>query len=364
MSTKQFSYKPADSAEQYEVFFSDSHQETKERVRQYAMKFTKALFIADDNLPSQYIQGVHDMFGYIEQKTVKISSNTKSIETVQLIWNEMVEYVPDLAIVIGGGTINDLAGFACSTYQRGIKRIIFPTTVLAQVDAAIGGKTGIDYKDVKNAVGSVSYPILTVNLTPFINGLSKKEYISGFSEIVKVAVLYDKGFFQSLLSLSENIEQINDYDLFNILFNAAKIKAQICEEKGNKKIRLLYGHAIAHALEKITSLKHGDAVSIGINIEGAMACVLGIWNKNEWKKQQTLLQNLGLPTHLPSNISLDKLINKMEFYKKLVTKDSLCFVLPKKIGTVANQSTTCLISINKKDVKNYLTKALELIQTF
>ncbi len=363
MSIKLFSYFPSDTKREAQVIYTDEIFSIEQYLGKDYFTKKKTIVITDKNLPLEYTATLLEFLHIKNLPVYPIDPVSKTVDVILHLWAIMTKEVPDCAIVLGGGTVNDLAGFACSTYQRGIDRIAFPTTYLAQVDASIGGKTGIDYDGVKNAVGSVHYPRLTVNYMPYLKTLTKEEFFSGFAETIKAAVLYDSDFFTTLMQSEifiKNVEKSID-----LLYRSAEIKARICEEKGNKKIRLLYGHAIGHALEKIspTYIRHGDAVSIGMNIEGAMACVLDIWDKKEWEQQKMLLQKYNLPTVLSPTISIDLLIEQMMYYKKLVSKEDLLFVLPVTIGKVNNQETDCLTPISKKNIKSIITKAIDFIDT-
>lgn len=358
---KKFTYKPSDAKIPVEALFvSESDNQIgigKEILNQY----NTPIYILDESLPPRFIQVVEKMTGKKPKAIVRIRAGQKSISKLAFILNAMVAIVPDVAIVIGGGAICDLAGVACATYQRGIPRVLFPTTVLALVDASIGGKTGIDLGGVKNSVGAIHYPILTISYLPFLSSLSSKEYISGFSEIVKAAVLYDRNFFEQLLHFSKKSSDQKKSLTQDIFFSSAAIKARICEEKEGGKIRLLYGHAIGHAIESTKSmhLRHGDCVSIGMHIEGAMACLMKVWNKEEWYKQYKLMRDIGLPIDLPKKINIQEITEKMLLYKKLVNRDNYLFVLPEKIGSVHNRATNYLTPIPKKSMKKILKKSLE-----
>ena len=358
---EKFTYEPSDAKKPVEVFLVNKSDKIDGIAEDVLKQYSNPIYIIDSALPSEFIKIVEKMIGKKSKTVVSISAGKKSLNKLSLILNSMVATVPDVAIVIGGGAICDLAGVACATYQRGIPRVLFPTTTLALVDASIGGKTGIDLGGVKNSVGAIHYPILTINYLPFLESLSEKEYISGFSEIVKAAVLYDRKFFDTLFYFSEKDAGKKDFLIEDIFLSSSTIKARICEEKEGGKIRLLYGHAIGHAIEssKGAHLRHGDCVAIGMHIEGAMACLMNIWSKEEWQLQYKLLKNLGLPTRIPKKINIQEVVQKMLLYKKLVDNDNYLFVLPEKIGSVHNRATSYLTPVPKKAMENILRKALE-----
>lgn len=350
-----FHYKPSESDHVCQVIFGNTLADFDKTVSDLAKLYRSLLFIVDDGLPKEYASIVEEILKQKPAALVRIHANEKTLGKVKVIWDAMVETVPDAAVAIGGGTICDLSGVACANYQRGIPRILFPTTVMAMVDASIGGKSGIDYQNVKNAVGAIHYPPLVVNYLPFLESLEDKEYFSGFSEIVKAAVLYDKEFFDDLLKLTKDTSFLRSGEVENVLCRSARVKASICEQ-GRGKISLLYGHAIGHALEASGKGKwrHGDCVAIGMHLEGAIACELGIWNQQEWHQQYQLLQQLRLPTTILPLVSSVEISNKMLLYKKLVEPENYLFVLPREIGKVNNAESTYLTAIPKGQFRELL----------
>lgn len=367
---KHFSYRPSGALvlnKEYLVCFSNNKDELKEFLPAYIGKYRSFVYIVDKNLPSYFLQDVINMTNIVAQNNIAyVDPSIKTIDRIISIWDIMVKLLPDAAIVIGGGTIGDISGLACGTYQRGIPRFYFPTTVLSMVDASLGGKSGIDHVNVKNSIGVIHYPDAVVNYTPFLKTLYKDEYSSGFGEIIKAAVLYDTSFFEQLEHYSQNLDKY-DYaseETLDIFFKSSFIKAKICEEPNNKKLRLLYGHAVGHAYEKITDghKRHGDCVAIGMIVEGALSVLLGLWNKKEWDRLEKLIVDFNLPKNLPETINLDALLLKMLRYKKLVDKENYLFCLPDRIGHINNQEDSCLTSIKKIRMKGLLTKVLSWIK--
>lgn len=352
---RSFTYSPSDgNGNSYSFVLSSDKKVLKEKYKKELTKYKSALLIVDQNLPSTYIKAVEEICGLTFVNILRLNTDKKDLERVKKAWKAMVKSVPDLIVSIGGGTIGDITGFAAGTYQRGTPRIYFPTTILSMVDASIGGKTGFDFEEVKNVIGVVHYPLHVINYLPFLKTLPKREYRSGFAEIVKAAVLYDRKFFDEFDDYikKEDILDFNNQILHKIFTTSSRLKAAICEVENNKKISLLYGHAIGHALEKVSGLQinHGEGVAIGMTIEGALACYLGVWSVNEWKRQTNMIRALKLPYMIPEEVDIKKLALKMTYYKKLVSKDSYLFSLPKKIGVINNFETTCMTEISKEDM--------------
>ncbi len=362
MKNNFFSYKPTDGDETYDVCYGNNVDNLKFYLQNKVTQYKSPIYIVDENLPLEYVQTVKKITGFSEKNTVYVNTDKKTLDRIEKIWNNMVSTVPDVVIIIGGGTICDLGGFASATYQRGIPRVLFPTTVLAMVDASIGGKVGIDFGEVKNSIGALHYPILTINYLQFLKTLNKEEYNSGFAEIIKAAVLYDKSFFEKLYLYRKKPRGESKEEL-EVFFTSSKLKANVCEAKSKKKISLLYGHSVGHAIERYesTHLRHGDCVAIGMTIEGAMACVLGIWKKEEWEKQQELIESFDLPTKLPEYINLEDLSKKMRLYKKLINTENYLFSLPKSIGEINESNNNYLTPVKRERIVEILKATLHWI---
>lgn len=217
MKNKTFSYNPTDGNGTFEICFGNDIKELRQYLHPILQKYKSPIYLVDQHLDGGFIKRVEVITRVNAKNVVFINPDTKTIDRVQKMWRQMVTTVPDIAIVIGGGTICDLAGFACATYQRGIPRILFPTTVLSMVDASIGGKSGIDYADVKNSIGAIHYPLVTVNYIPFLKNLDKKEYDSGFAEIIKASVLYSKDFLKNYM-LTLHPKKILNQNIYLISF--------------------------------------------------------------------------------------------------------------------------------------------------
>lgn len=358
-------YRPYGKEKCYSVFFVQSVPSTL--VSFFSPLPTRALLIVDTNIQRRFVQRVAKALrtSGIEQMNIyRFVFGKKDLNRLVPIWRTMVEFVPDMVIGIGGGTVSDLTGFAASTYQRGIPHILFPTTVLGMADASLGGKTAIDFHGVKNCIGSMHYPVLVINVMESLVSLPKEEFRSGFSEVVKAAVLFDGDFFDRLERFGGQLLSPGSPALLPVIKHSATLKMRNAEDHPTHKIKLLYGHAVGQALEIIENahLRHGDAVSIGMTIEGALACLLGIWQLAEWKRQTMLLYHLGLPLYPPRQIRPQNVIERMHHYKKLVTHNTFAFVFPKCLGLVADSDKTFLTHIKKKDFLKLYMRATGFIK--
>ncbi len=363
---KIITYKPYGYKNSYAVIFLENLPKMIKELDICANK--KMLIVYDTHLPSKTVYRITELLrsNCRNIKLMHFNYGPKSLKKIVSIWEVMVDFVPEVIIGIGGGTVSDLVGFAASTYQRGIPHIIFPTTVLGMIDASLGGKTAIDFHGVKNCIGAVHYPKLVVNIMDTLETLPQDLFFCGFSEAVKAAVLFDKSFFIQLENYAKKHDfSCSNYELLKIMKKSAGLKMQNSEMPVSHKIKLLYGHAVGHALEILSDgkLNHGKAVSIGMTIEGAIACLFNIWNRDEWKRQTNLLKSLHMPVLVPEKFDIKLILEKMKLYKKLMTKDEYAFVLPNKIGQVASiQKDVFLSYINKNNFPKILNQSLLFIK--
>ncbi len=358
-------YQPYGTIKKYEVCFYSGFP--KHLPRNIIPHYSHMLVIYDKTLPNCYINSIRSLLTPYSKKikTFAFQYGPKSLTSLTTIWETMVDFIPDVLVGIGGGTVTDLVGFASATYQRGIPDILFPTTTLGVVDAALGGKTAIDFHNVKNSIGTMHYPLAVFNIIETIKTLPKEEFVSGFSEAVKGAVLFDKKYFEELEHNVKNILTFTHSDkICKLMAQAAKLKMVNSEATSEHKIKLLYGHAIGHAIEIMSNerFRHGDAVSIGITIEGAIACILKYWNKKEWQRQTILLKKLSLPVQFPDSLDINTVFAAMSRYKKLVRDGAYGFIFPRKIGAVLKQKSGYITYIPIPKVKQLLQQAILFIQ--
>jgi 3-dehydroquinate synthase len=208
----------------------------------------------------------------------------------------------DFVVAVGGGVIGDMAGYVAATYLRGIPVVQAPTTLLAQVDSSIGGKTGVDHRLGKNLIGAFHQPSLVVADTRLLETLPDREYRSGWAEIVKMAMIRDSELFSTLDGHAEQLLKFEEPVLLgNVIRRAIELKGEVVgadERESGLRIVLNYGHTIGHALEAATGyrhLLHGEAVAIGMRGAGFIARQRGTLPASAFEAQQALLGRFGLP---------------------------------------------------------------------
>jgi 3-dehydroquinate synthase len=269
-------------------------------------KYTKLFILTDETVAPLLLRDLTDALPQGTKTCIlPAGEKAKTLLTMQKIWEAMHKAKLDrksLVLNLGGGVITDMGGFAASTYTRGIAFLNIPTTLLSQVDASIGGKTGFDFDGIKNLIGTFSQPIGVLLDTRTLQTLPQREFLSGFAEIIKHGLIADRTYFIKVTK-----KQPLDYttnELIEIISQSCAIKQQIIEqdetEQGKRKL-LNLGHTIGHAIEAVslttdTPLSHGEAISIGILAEAKIANILGLLPKKEIITIEKALQHAGLPT--------------------------------------------------------------------
>jgi 3-dehydroquinate synthase len=271
---------------------------------------------------------------------LRISSGekNKSLANCEAIWSEMLKQEADrksVLINLGGGVVGDIGGFCASLYKRGIDYIQVPTTLLAMVDSAIGGKTAVDFNGVKNVIGTFRQP-KSIYINPdFLSTLPKPEWINGYAEIIKHGLIADKKYWEKVLSTP-----LDDWsELINLISGSIKIKLAIVKndpfEKGERKL-LNFGHTIGHAMEAYSlkhdskPLKHGEAIAIGMICEAYLSKLNGGLSNKELR-QITDLITLHFPKYSLRSILSPELTRLMRNDKKN-TNEKINFTLLKKTG--------------------------------
>ena len=244
----------------------------------------------------------------------------------------------DVLLALGGGVTGDVAGFAASTYLRGIPLVQVPTTLVAQVDSSVGGKTGVNHPQGKNLIGAFYQPRMVVIDPCVLKTLPPRQWIAGLAEVIKYGMIADKPFFEYLEHHVEGLRNQSDDVMQHVLRRCCEIKADVVagdeHESGRRRI-LNYGHTVGHALEAWGHYKkwiHGEAVGLGMVQEASMAQYLGLCSKDVVERQDNLIKSVGLPSSMPRMKFLD-LWQAMQHDKKVIKGDIHC-VLPKRIGDV------------------------------
>lgn len=244
-------------------------------------------------------------------------------------------------VALGGGVIGDMTGFAAATWLRGVNFVQVPTSLLAMVDASIGGKTGVNHPQGKNLIGAFYQPKLVLIDPSVLNTLPVREFRAGMAEVIKYGVIWDADLFTKL-EQAENIDSfvsINEELLQTILVRATQAKAQVVsqdEKEAGLRAILNYGHTLGHAVESLTNYQqfvHGEGVAIGMVAAGKIAVMMGLWTESNAKRQEQLIAKTKLPTQIPPELEIDKILAMLKTDKK-VKSGKVRFILPTQIGQV------------------------------
>lgn len=265
----------------------------------------------------------------------------KNLNTLNDIFNDLLTHRHrrnTTLIALGGGVICDMTGFAAACYQRGVGFIQIPTTLLAQVDASIGGKTAVNHPLGKNMIGAFHQPRCVIIDTDVLRTLPNRELYAGIAEIIKAALLRDAEFFNVLNRDWQKLLQLDNKALEEAITRACQIKAQIVaadeHETGDLRALLNLGHTFGHAIEQVLGYGkwlHGEAVAVGMVLAADLSQRLGWLTPRAVTKIKELLVSVHLPIALPPEIQYDKMFAAMKIDKKMQTS-ALRLVLLKVIG--------------------------------
>jgi 3-dehydroquinate synthase len=290
----------------------------------------------------------------VKEITIGDGERHKTLRTAQSIYTPLIEgrvERKDVIVALGGGVIGDVAGFVAATYLRGLNLVHVPTTLLAQIDSSIGGKTGVNHRLGKNLVGCFYQPALVVADPMVLSTLPPREMNSGLFEAIKYGIIRDKGLFDRLVANIHKVKQGDVDELVYLITACCQIKADIVRdderESGLRRI-LNFGHTVGHALEAVTHyrrFRHGEAVGHGMLSASKIAELLGLLSADHWEAISDAIGQLGrLPT--ARNLASRDIILAMMRDKK-AEAGSIAFVLPVEVGSVVVRSDVPLVAIRR-----------------
>ena len=302
--------------------------------------------VTDRHVARHYLKPVTDSLKQAGLDPVAIvlppGERTKTLATVARILDVLAKHRFErrsLLLALGGGVIGDLAGFGASIYQRGIPYVQVPTTLVAQVDSSVGGKTGVDHRLGKNLIGAFHQPKAVI-IDPFmLHTLPRREWIAGLAEVIKYGIIADEAFFSFLEASMPDLLKLEAQAVMQTVARSCEIKAEVvgADERESDRRRILnYGHTIGHALESLGGYRrliHGEAVGIGLVAEADLAVHLGICTKEVSDRIRRLVHAAGLSDQIPSNTSFVRLWDAMQHDKKVVG-GKVMGVWPVRIGEV------------------------------
>ncbi len=326
----------------YDIVFTQSFEELWDELNDLGAADKKLCIVTDSNVKALYADAVKEL---LEDKCRKVcifefpaGEESKTLDTVKRIYQYLIEEGfgrKDMLLALGGGVTGDITGYAAATYMRGIDYVQIPTTLLAQCDSSIGGKTGVDFDGYKNMVGAFKMPRLVYMNMSVLKSLDERQYFAGFAEVMKHGLIKDAMFYEWLIS---NMYEICDRDLDileEMVMRSCTVKKLVVEkdplEEGDRAL-LNFGHTIGHAIEKAKgfTLYHGECVALG-----AVAAAYISWKKELLSMEEYYeIRDMFVPFYLPITVEdIDpNEITALTKSDKKVENDKIKFVLLKKIG--------------------------------
>lgn len=326
------------------VYLGQLIQETAQAL---ALQKCPFVVVTDENVARVQAELFETTLADSQRLVLPAGEGTKSMDQLEAVYDFLVESGMDRSgsiLAVGGGVIGDLCGFAAASFLRGIGFYLLPTTLLAMVDSAVGGKTGINLPQGKNLVGAFYQPqavYIDVNL---LKTLPQREFAAGMAEVIKYGLLADKELWEQLNSLKEPLSPVHP-DLPSVIQKCCQIKTSIVEaderEQASSGGRALLnlGHTFAHALEATAGYGqylHGEAVSIGLVLAAKLSQLMGWLKQPDVDAIRNLLLRYGLPVQLRSPLSINNLLEAMQRDKK-VKQGHIKFILMHTIG----EAITC-----------------------
>lgn len=305
----------------------------------------KVGIVTDRNLAKHYLTQVTRRLKAAGYSVVSIvlpaGERTKTLRSIGTVMDALVDARFERSstlLALGGGVIGDITGFAAAIYQRGIPFVQVPTSLVAQVDSSVGGKTGVDHPKGKNLIGAFNQPRAVFIDPAMLATLPPREWKAGLAEVIKYGVIADAAFFDYLERHIEAINRLTDDTVAHIVKRSCEIKAQVVSEderEADRRRILNFGHTIGHALESLGGYRgfiHGEAVAVGMVYEADLARHLGYCGEEMVARLRALVKAAGLPDRLPK-VAFNALWAAMQQDKKVSAGTIYC-VVPERIGVV------------------------------
>lgn len=296
----------------------------------------RTIIITDENVARLY----QDQFPACDIITIGLGEQHKTLATVESIFNQLIDLEADrtsFIVGIGGGLVGDITGFAASTYMRGLGFGFVATSLLAQVDATVGGKNGVNFKGYKNMVGVFNQPHFVIADIGLLNTLPPEEVACGLAEIVKHGCIIDAAYFDYIEKHCQAIAELTPGVMHKLVHGSVVIKADVVnqdEREAGERRKLNFGHTIGHALEKTLGISHGVAVSVGMVMAAELSHQKGLLSNSDVDRIKVLLGRLNLPTQI--DFDAQRVLDALGKDKKR-ERDQIKFVLLEKIGRAVVQ---------------------------
>ena len=326
----------------YNIVFDTSFEGLSTEIKNIGFENRKIVLVTDSNVSPLYgdlvVNELKKVTDNVFLYSIPAGEQNKNLKEIEKIYRFLIENKVDrhdLLVALGGGVVGDMTGFAAASYLRGISFVQIPTTLLAQTDSSIGGKTGVDFDNYKNMVGAFHMPSLVYTNISTLNTLSERQFASGFAEVMKHGLIKDQDFYTWLL---DNMYEISDKEPETLLYmikRSCEIKKAVVEkdptEKGERAL-LNFGHTLGHAIEKAKNFElfHGECVALG-----CIAAAFISWKKELISMEEYYeIRDMFVPFNLPISVEgiEAKEIIRLSKNDKKADSDKVKFILLKGIG--------------------------------
>ncbi len=329
----------------YEIYVGQALPALGKTMKQYHFN-ARTLVVTDRAVGKHYARAVVESLTasgcQVALEEVPAGESSKSLREAERLFSVCARQALERKspiVALGGGVIGDLVGFVAATYLRGLPLVMVPTTLLAQVDSAIGGKVAVNLAEGKNLVGAFYQPAMVFTDPATLLTLPEREFVSGLAEIIKYGVIMDVNYFKYLESNMPAILGRDAAALEYLIIQACQYKGRIVEadeHEAAQRAFLNFGHTIGHALEAATSYArylHGEAVAIGMVCAGRIACDLRMLDAKDLERMRRLIVAAGLPDRFDRSIPSEAIFEHLQWDKK-VQDGRMRFILPQNIGRV------------------------------
>lgn len=321
--------------------------------------------ITDDNVGPLYAARVRDAIG--GARTVVLTVPAGEAHKTRGTWSRLTDELlaagfgrDSLIVALGGGVVGDVAGFVAATYMRGIPYVQVPTTLLAMVDASIGGKTGVDTAAGKNLVGAFHQPLAVVVDTTALATLPRAHLRAGFAEVIKHGAIADEAYLERAVSVASDLGSLDPSSdaMIDLVGRSIEIKADVVrrdEREGGLRKILNFGHTIGHAVELLSdySMLHGDAIAVGMSYESVLAERCGVAKAGTAERIQRAVDAAGFNRLRPQSMSADQIVAATHGDKK-TRAGRVEYALPSRVGAMAGASSGWSIAVDDELVRAVL----------
>ncbi len=331
-----------DGKARYEIVLDTSFDGLEDQMKKLETGGRRICIVTDSTVAKLYLDQVKKILEQCCREVMAFvfpaGEESKNLETVQKLYEALIQARfdrKDWLVALGGGVVGDLCGYGAATYLRGISFIQIPTTLLAQVDSSIGGKTGVDFASYKNMVGAFHMPRLVYTNVSTLLTLSREQYSSGMGEVIKHGLIQDKAYYEWLI---QNKDAIDGRDLnvcMEMIAKSDEIKRQVVEEdptEQGKRALLNFGHTLGHALEKQLSFSmlHGHCVGLGCLGAVKISILRGYLGQDCLNSLENLMESFHMPVSV-TGISADKVVEDTKSDKKM-DGNAIRFILLDAVG--------------------------------